>query len=199
MRTNPSRFCATGEGRESVKGMNTDDFPVEQVSWEEATVFLAKLSRRKKEREAGRSYRLPTEAEWEYACRGGASHQTFRYGNSLSSTQANFNGRSEYGRAVEGPNLERTCNVGMYPPNAFGLYDMHGNVMEWCRDWFGSFYYETSPKEDPPGPSEGSLRVCRGGSWSGPRWHCRTATRFHGTPGLRSHSIGFRAVLDLSQ
>jgi formylglycine-generating enzyme required for sulfatase activity len=103
MGKNPSTFCATGGGPEQVQGMNTDDFPVENVSWEDAQAFLGKLAALGKEQEAGRQYRLPTEAEWEYACRGGASaYQVFHYGNSLSSTQANFNGNYPY-NAPEGP------------------------------------------------------------------------------------------------
>src|SRR5207253_2912722 len=104
MGNNPSWFCAMGDGKDDVKGMNTDDFPVENVSWEEVQTFLSRLSALKKEQEAGWKYRLPTEAEWEYSCReGGREYRTFHYGNSLSSTQANFNGKHPNGGAAEGP------------------------------------------------------------------------------------------------
>jgi uncharacterized protein (TIGR02996 family) len=139
MGNNPSYFCASGHfsGKDRVKGMNTDDFPVEQVSWKDAVIFLKKLAALKKEVEAGREYRLPTEAEWEYSCRGGAcSSAPFHFGISLSSSQANFNGKYPYGGADKGPYLKRTCRVGSYKPNAFGLFDMHGNVFEWCNDWY---------------------------------------------------------------
>jgi formylglycine-generating enzyme required for sulfatase activity len=110
-----------------VKGLDTSDFPVETVSWEDAQTFLARLTALPQEEETGWTYRLPSEAEWEYSCRAGASSSTtFCFGNSLASTQANFNGDYPYGGAEKGPSLGRTCAVGSYRPNAFGLYDMHG-------------------------------------------------------------------------
>jgi formylglycine-generating enzyme required for sulfatase activity len=131
-----------------------------------------------KEAQAGRKYRLPTEAEWEYSCRGGAcSFQSFHVGNSLSSTQANFNGNYPYGGAAEGPNLQRTCKVGTYKPNAFGIYDMHGNVWEWCSDWYEAEYYARSSLRDPTGHPSGSLRVIRGGCWLDCARRCRSAYR----------------------
>jgi formylglycine-generating enzyme required for sulfatase activity len=194
MGNNPSYCCATGGGKDSVRGMNTDDFPVEQVSWEDAQSFLDALAALKKEREAGRKYRLPTEAEWEYSCRGGASsYQIFHFGNSLSSTQANFDGRYPYGGAAAGPYLGRTCKVGSYKPNAFGLYDTHGNVWEWCADWYGD--YAASPERDPAGPPEGSGRVFRGGSWKYLGRNCRSALRCSHGPGERYDYLGFRAAL----
>src|SRR5205814_1699464 len=107
-------------------------------------------------------YRLPTEAEWEYACRAGTTSAT-HYGNSLSARQANFNGRDPYGVAEPGPFLLRPTEVGSYPPNAWGLFDLHGNVWEWCADWYGRDYYRQAPVEDPAGPASGSARVIRGG------------------------------------
>jgi formylglycine-generating enzyme required for sulfatase activity len=108
------------------------------------------LSELPAEKRAGRKYRLPSEAEVEYACRGGApSYQVFHIGNSLSSMQANFNGNAPYGGAAKGPDLGRTCKVGSYKPNRFGLYDMHGNVWEWCSDWYGGDYYGKSPRRAP--------------------------------------------------
>jgi uncharacterized protein (TIGR02996 family) len=170
-------------------------YPVEQVSWEEAVEFCRRLSVRAEETSARRTYRLPTEAEWEYACRAGAACSTsFFFGDSLSSTQANFNGDYPYGDAGLGPNLQRPSVVGSYQPNAFGLYDMHGNVWEWCRDWYDENYYSQSPAQDPKGPEQGAFRVLRGGSWFNPGADCRSAVRGEGEPGNRNHYIGFRVV-----
>ena len=156
---------------------------MENVSWEEAEEFCKKLSAREKEK---RVYILPTEAQWEYACRGGAGLKTpYHFGKTLSSTQANFDYRK----------LGRTCAVGSYRPNAFGLYDMHGNVREWCSDWYGAKYYADSPASDPPGPSEGSNRVSRGGSWDNNGRTCRSARRSWFTPTYRSSIVGFRVAL----
>jgi formylglycine-generating enzyme required for sulfatase activity len=196
---NPSSFCATGAGKDAVTGMSTEDFPVEQVSWEDAAEFLNGLAALKPEREAGRGYRLPSEAEWEHACRGGASeYQVFHYGNSLSSAQANFNGNYPYG-AAKSPYLERTSKVGSYEPNGFGLYDMHGNVWEWCADWYGNDYYKNSPRRDPAGPAGGSSRVLRGGSWDCFGQRCRSAWRNGSEPASRYEYLGFRVVLAASE
>jgi formylglycine-generating enzyme required for sulfatase activity len=208
---NPSFFSADGEGKtglkylnyskpaggkDKVSGKDTADFPVENVSWIEADDFCRKLSGHPAEQKAGRKYRLPTEAEWEYACRGGASsYQVFHFGNSLSSSQANFNGDYPYGDAGKGPYPDRPCKVGSYKPNKFGLFDMHGNVSEWCLDWYAEDYSRKSPGRDPQGPSEGSIRVVRGGDWSGGSQFCRSADRSNNTPAGRSHSLGFRVAL----
>jgi uncharacterized protein (TIGR02996 family) len=196
MGANPSHFCATGGGKNSVKGLSTEDFPVEGVSWEEVAGFMDMRSALEKESEAGRKYRLPREAEWEYACRAGAaSYQIFHLGNSLSSTQANFNGNYPYGGADKGLYLERTCKVGSYPANAFGLHDMHGNVWEGCNDWYAEDYYARSPRRDPPGPSEGAGRVIRGGSWRNGGQGCRSAFRRDDAPAARDRYLGFRLAL----
>jgi formylglycine-generating enzyme required for sulfatase activity len=194
---NPSYFSKTGAGKDSVKDFSEkqlDDFPVENVSWEDAQTFLKKLNALAAEKKFHLKYRLPTEAEWEYSCRGGARSKTFHYGNSLSSTQANFDGNQPYGGAEKGPYLRRTCKVGSYQPNAFGLKDMHGNVWEWCSDWYGKDYYGKSPRRDPQGPSEGSSRVFRGGSWCNAGGDCRSARRFRNTPGDRNGDVGFRVA-----
>jgi formylglycine-generating enzyme required for sulfatase activity len=181
-------------------GSNTDDFPVESVSWPEVQTFLEQLTAREEEKKAGRKYRLPTEAEWEYAARSGAAeYQIFHYGNSLSSTQANFNGNYPY-EADEGPYLERASQVGSYEPNYFGLYDMHGNnVWEWCADWYDKDYYKKSPGRDPAGPSEGSDRVIRGGSWDCFGQRCRSAWRNGIEPASRFEYLGFRVALVSSE
>ena len=198
MGSNPSFFSATGGGWSEVEGLDTSDFPVEQVSWEEACRFLDRLSARPEEAVRGRHYRLPSEAEWEYSCRGGASSTTpFHCGNSLSSAQANFDGNHPYGEGPLGPYLGRTCPVGSYRPNALGLYDMHGNVWEWCADWYAEDYYKTSPRCDPPGPSEGSKRVIRGGNWFLDGWNCRSAYLYRRLIDDRIQYAGFRAACDI--
>jgi formylglycine-generating enzyme required for sulfatase activity len=193
MGDNPSYFCATGEGKEAVAGMDTGDFPVEMVSWDDAQTFLEKLGARPDEKEKGWHYRLPSEAEWEYACRGGASSSTpFCFGRSLASAQANFNGAWPYGGAGEGPSLGRTCPAGSYRPNAWGLFDLHGNVWEWCSDRYAEDYYGNSSAQDPPGPSNGSRRVIRGGSWGSGGRYCRAANRNGSAPSRRYSILGFR-------
>ncbi|MFO0844065.1 MAG: SUMF1/EgtB/PvdO family nonheme iron enzyme [Gemmataceae bacterium] len=196
--TAPSHFCPGGGGREQVEGLDTDRFPVEMVNWDLGHLFCLRLSELPQERRAGRRYRLPTEAEWEYACRAGLSFAgPFHQGATLSSRQANFNGREEpYGGAAEGPWLERTCPVDAYPPNAFGLYDLHGNVSEWCADWFAAHYYEESPEADPPGPATGDRRVLRGGSWNDYGRHCRAALRYDRPPEEERTDFGFRVVME---
>jgi formylglycine-generating enzyme required for sulfatase activity len=170
------------------------DHPVESVSWQDAKDFCAKLSALGKERAAKRVYRLPTEAEWEYACRGGARENTpFHFGTSLSSTQANFNGNFPFGDAAKGRSLEGTTPVGSYPPNGFGLFDMHGNVWEWCADGYDKDYYRTSPKKDPQMREKGAGRVLRGGSWRNYGGNCRAANRYWNDAG-HADNVGFRVV-----
>src|SRR5207253_710693 len=121
------------------------------------------------EKAAGRSYCLPTEAEWEYACRGGEADRTFSFGHTLDDRQANIN-LLDY----DSPPTRR---VGRYPANAWGLHDMHGNVWEWCQDWYERDYYRHSPAQDPGGPLSGEKRVLRGGSRANTAGDCRTANR----------------------
>ncbi len=207
---NPSYFSRNGKGKPGVRydlepaggkaklpeDADTSDYPVENVTWEEANEFCERLSRQFAERKHGRKYRLPSEAEWEYACRGNApAEMVFHFGKSLSSKQANFDGNYPYGGAGTGVYLGRSCKVGTYKPNRFGLFDMHGNVAEWCADWYDKDYYSKSPPKDPQGPSEGSDRVIRGGSCLGLGQYCRSAYRFQSTPASRSISVGFRVVL----
>jgi formylglycine-generating enzyme required for sulfatase activity/serine/threonine protein kinase len=192
-----------GEGANKIPakipaGDDTEDYPAENVSWEEAKEFCDKLTARDTKKPAGHEYRLPREAEWEYACRGGTpSYQVFHFGNSLSSRQANFNGNQPYGGADKADSLNRTCKVGSYEKNRFGLYDMHGNVWEWCLDWYDKDYYRKSPPKDPPGPARpppgGSRRVFRGGSWNFRGRDCRSAIRIWNGPGRVS--VGFRVAL----
>lgn len=193
MGKNPSWFSVNGEGKDKVKGLETRRFPVEYVSWEDAIKFCDKLSKLPEEQKAGRTYRLPTEAEWEYACRAG-TNTVFHYGDSLSSDQDNFNGNNPYGGAAKGKYLERPTEVGSYKPNAFGLHDMHGNVLEWCSDGYDKNYYGISDKKDPQGSLNGNHRVLRGGSWSLNGQRCRAANRDGAWPNVPNGSYGFRVV-----
>ncbi len=152
-----------------------DNLPVEQVSWEEAVEFCERLSRA-----TGKAYRLPTEAEWEYACRAGT---TGMYAGSLDAM------------AWYSSNAGNTTHpVGQKQANRFGLYDMHGNVWEWCRDWYGENYYFSSPDTDPTGPSTGSYRVVRGGGWFFIAANLRAAFRNRSAPSARDGLLGFRLV-----
>jgi formylglycine-generating enzyme required for sulfatase activity len=188
MGRNPSYF-------QGAKG-GGPDYPVETVSWHEAVEFCRKLSELPAEREAGRVYRLPTEAEWEYACRAGQG-TPFTYGLTISSRDANFNGNYPYGQASRGPYLEKTSRVGSYAANAFGLYDVHGNVWEWCSDYYHLHFYRSSPPNDPGGPSSGTLRVVRGGSCYSIGRFCRSAYRFGIAPANRDLDVGLRVVAEV--
>jgi uncharacterized protein (TIGR02996 family) len=195
---NPSHFAAGGQGAEAVSGLDTRDFPVDSVSWRDAVAFCEKLSALPEEKLAGRKYRLPTEAEWEYACRAGVLADPFHFGASASGLEVNFDGDHPPSGGEEGPFLGRTTAVGSYRPNAWGLYDLHGNVCEWCSDWFDEDYYSESPKRNPQGPDAGTSRVLRGGCWNFYGWNCRTAYRGNNAPGYRHYLIGFRVALTSS-
>src|SRR5262249_15110032 len=119
----------------------------------------------------------------------------FHCGDSLSSQQANFRGNYPYGSAVKGPSLGRTTKVGSYAPNAWGLYDMHGNVLQWCKDWYDKDYYQRSDKRDPSGPAHGEKRIGRGGSWLADGNGCRAAFRDPGGPEGHDFNRGFRVVV----
>jgi formylglycine-generating enzyme required for sulfatase activity len=171
MGSNPSQF----------KG---DCHPVEQVSWEDATEFLKKLNGLSEERTAGRFYRLPTESEWEYACRAGSS-RAYCFGED----EARLGEYAWYGKNSG----NKTHPVGQKKPNAWGLYDMHGNVWECCSDWFGE--YPSGAVTDPTGASTGSSRVRRGGGWNFGAANCRSASRYWYDPSIRDDERGFRLAL----
>jgi formylglycine-generating enzyme required for sulfatase activity len=183
MGNNPSWFSRKGKSRASVQDISDEElklFPVEMVSWDDAQEFLKKLN--EKERGRGYFYRLPSEAEWEYACRGGAtslaecSHHFYfdKPTNDLSSGQANFDGNYPFGKADKGPYLLRPTRVGAYAPNRLGLCDMHGNVRQWTSS------------------QEGSVRVYRGGDWHKSGSNCRAGLRTGDEPTTRYSHIGFR-------
>lgn len=170
-----------------------DNLPVYAVNFAEAEAFCRKLT--EKARAAGElpedwEIRLPTEAQWEYACRAGTATAT-SFGDKLSSKQANFQGKP-YNRAEPGPALKRAAAVGSYPANRWGLHDMHGNVFEWCRDW----YHPRLPGGTDPDLSDkpASSRVRRGGCWADDGWPCRSACRIRFEPERRADHIGFRVV-----
>jgi len=154
--------------------------PVESVSWKEAVEFCRRLSRKE-----GKKYRLPTEAEWEYACRARGSAR-YSFGDDFASLgdYAWYCGNSD----------SRTHPVGQKKPNAWGLYDMHGNVWEWCADWYAEDCYATSPPNDPAGPSSGVSRAVRGGSYGDVPSFLRSAKREGGGPAEAHEFAGFRAA-----
>jgi formylglycine-generating enzyme required for sulfatase activity len=199
MNTNPSHFGRTGRGSKQVKGEDPKLLPVERVPWGSAVQFCRKLSELREEQALGRQYRLPTEAEWERACRGGKAPEPFHLGASLSAAQANFDGREPYGEAEVEPSPGHPTGVGSYPPNDYGLYDLHGNVWEWCSDWYAADYYANSPAQDPQGPETGTERVLRGGCWSSVGHECRAAARGHSEPGNIVYRFGLRVVLALPE
>ena len=162
-----------------------DDLPVEAVSWKDCQKFCKKCA------QLGFPVQLPTEAQWEYACRAGSTTAYF-WGNALNGDKANCDGNYPCGTTTKGPYLEKTTPVGSYQPNSWGLYDMHGNVWEWCQDWDGD--YPSGGVTDPTGPSSGSSRVYRGGSWSDGARNCRSAIRHNLAPGDRGNILGFRLV-----
>ncbi len=145
----------------------------------------------------GRTYSLPTEAQWEYACRAGTTTPFF-FGKTISPKQANYDGRYTYGDGAKGTNRGVTTPVGQYPPNAWGLYDMHGNVSEWCSDYYGP--YEAKDAIDPPGPPKprnNERNVVRGGAWRSYPGACRSACRLHGWKGQANSHVGFRLISPL--
>jgi len=181
-------FCAA-TGREKPKDENwgRDKRPVINVSWEDAVAYCQWLSE-----QTGKEYRLPTEAEWEYACRAG-TNTPFHTGNCISTDQANYNGNYPYSGCPKGEYRNKTVPVDSFEPNPWGLYQMHGNVYEWCSDWYAKNYYQQSPDIDPTGTKDASAHVLRGGSWGYNAGYVRAANRLRFEPGDRYDSVGFRA------
>ena len=171
MGSNPSEF-------------NGDDLPVEMVSWDDCQEFIRKVNA-----SLGCGARLPTEAEWEYACRAGTT-TAYHWGNALNGDRANCDGNYPCATTQKGRYLEKTTTVGQYAANSWGFYDMHGNVSEWCNDWYGE--YPFGRVTDPQGPASGDGRVQRGGSWRNYAKSCRSAYRYWSDPGFRDYYCGFR-------
>ncbi|MGD2085207.1 MAG: formylglycine-generating enzyme family protein [Candidatus Aminicenantes bacterium] len=162
-----------------------DERPVENVSWNDCKEFIDKINGLK----PGLNFRLPTEAQWEYACRAG-TQTPFWFGDDITPEQVNYDGNFPYAGGKKGKYREETVEVKSLPCNSWGLYQMHGNVWELCFDWYGE--YSTDSVIDPVGPSSGSLRVLRGGSWIDYGGLVRSACRGGGEPALRSDDAGFR-------
>ena len=155
--------------------------PVENVSWNDCQTFITRLNQL-----TGKTFRLPTEAEWEFAARGGNNSKGYKYSGS-----DNIDDVAWY----TSNSGSKTHDVATKQPNELGLYDMSGNVWEWCQDWYGSSYYSSSVVTNPTGPSTGSYRVDRGGSWGYYAWGCRVSYRGYSTPSFSGNLLGFRLAL----
>lgn len=195
MGSNPSWFKDNENLSEELRNKQSDnpafdkpDYPVEHVSWFDCSNFLEKASAL-----AGCLLRFPTEAEWEYACRAGSS-DAYCWGWALNGDWANVDGRHPCASEIEGPFLEHPSPVGSYPPNAWGLYDMHGNVFEWTQDFYGE--YPDTAVLDPKGPPRGATKVVRGGNWCNFAKAARSAARHRAIPSAHNARTGFRFCMD---
>ena len=183
---------------EAIMGNNPSKFksgpfyPVEMVSWNDTQDFINKLYKK-----TNQQFRLPTEAEWEYACRAG-TQTPFYFGDNIGTDQVNYDGRYPYNNGKKGEYREKTTKVDSFPPNNFGLYDMHGNILEWVEDIFDGDYYEKSPKNNPLNIN-GSARVVRGGAWNDGAGLCRSASRGRFEPAGRGDDLGLRLALPRGQ
>ena len=162
--------------------------PVERVSWDDIQIFLDRLN----DRVPGLAAGLPSEAQWENACRAGTT-TPFSFGEKITPEQVNYDGNIPYADDKKGRYRKRTVPVKSLPPNPWGLYEMHGNMLEWCADWYGD--YPPGPQTDPSGPPAGVYRVLRGGSWNGLGLYCRAADRDVFEPHERHKDFGFRLAL----
>jgi formylglycine-generating enzyme required for sulfatase activity len=188
--TQKQYLAVTGKAPSQFKGENN---PVERVSWDDAVEFCKKLSSM-----TGKSVFLPTDAQWEYACRAGTT-TPFNTGDTITADQANFNGSAIIVNGRPGKFRQKTIPVGEFKPNAFGLYDMHGNVWEWCADWYDGRYYISDNRTDPTGPASGRYRVFRGGGWIGNQSACQSSAYSGQEPDTRNNNIGFRVCVEYNQ
>ncbi|MDD3470424.1 MAG: formylglycine-generating enzyme family protein [Thermoguttaceae bacterium] len=202
MGDNPSKFAIGGELADAVKGLDTAHFPVENVSWDDVQTFIQKLSTQPDEmspvatwKKADGQYGLPTESQWEYACRAGTTGP-FGMGVILNGEQANMDGREPYGTDQAGPFLNRPTDVASYTSNAWGIFDMHGNVWEWCADGWANDL-GTAAVTDPFTATENILRVDRGGSFDNIPALCRSAHRGSYEKHRHSGYVGFRLIFQL--
>jgi formylglycine-generating enzyme required for sulfatase activity len=215
LRRNPSYFRPWRTADLTVFDVaDSSCYPVEQVAWYDAAEFCNELSRREGlpahyelsniirrgeltvgadvSTPGGPGYRLPSDAEWEYACRAGTT-TPFHFGSQLDGRRANVDGNYPYGTREKGPHRQRPEPVGAFPPNAFGLYDMHGNVWEWCND----YYHHRSQPESPQTMDSGDSRVLRGGCWWRDAADARSASRSGHGPAYREYIAGFRVARSL--
>jgi len=168
----------------------SDDLPVDRVSWHDAQAFCSRLSNL-----SGRAYRLPAEAEWEYACRAG-TRTPFAFGETLTTDLANYVGEHIFRSEPKGSYRHVATKGGTFPPNAYGLGDMHGNVWEWCADDYHLNYLGAPSDGRPWYMARARERVLRGGCWHDPPWLCRSAARLAQPPGEAEDYFGFRVALD---
>ncbi len=173
--------------------LNTEQYPAESLSWNNAIEFCQRLTEK-----TGRKYRLPSEAEWEYACRAGTT-TAFHFGETITTDLANYDGNNTYAEAPKGKVRKQTTKVGSFSPNAFGLYDMHGNILEWCQDTWQE-NYKDAPSDGNAWIEDGNdaYRVLRGGSWKKFPAYCRSAFRYYDDPNYGHEDFGMRVVCDIS-
>ena len=217
MKHNPSTFSKDGKYREKIRKFNTESFPVESLSWFDAIEYCNRLSKldgykpyysltevKRKEKSIlsakvqvlnSNGYRLPTEAEWEYSCRGWTT-TPFNFGTRNTGKQANTKATviRSYGGNYLWKAVGHPTTVGSYPASGWGLNDMHGNVAEWCWDWYEKSYYKKAPLKNPQGPETGTQRVARGGSWLVNQYSCRSASRGVLAPSQKEYHTGFRVA-----
>ena len=189
------KFTVTREEWQTVMGNNPSNFsgeknlPMAGLSWDNCQDFIKQLREKDK-----KPYRLPTEAEWEYACRAGTK-TPFHLGDTISPDEANVRGDDVYGNSKKGVNRKKTTPVGSFPANAWGLHDMHGNVWQWCQDWYGD--YPQEDVVDPQGPEQGKSRVLRGGSFVSISLLSRSAYRYSRPPSWKYQSYGCRLCFNV--